>query len=49
MACMHPTAVSRKRMTNKPIKQKPEVDQPERQIKSANIIETSPVSSSADE
>jgi hypothetical protein len=31
------------------MRQKPEVDQPERQIKSANIMETTPVSSRAEE
>jgi hypothetical protein len=46
---MHPTAVSRKRMTNNPIRQKPEVDQPERQIRSAKSMETSPVNRIAEE
>ena len=49
MACMQPMAVRRKRMTNRPIRQKPDVDHPERQIKSAKSMDTRPVSKRAEE
>ena len=47
--CMQPMAVNKNKMTNNTSSTVRDVDQPVRQSRSANSIETSPVSSTADE
>ena len=49
MPCMQPIAVRKNKMTNSTSRMVRDADQPVRQSRSANSIETTPVSSSADE
>ncbi len=49
MPCMQPMAVSKNKITNSDSSTVRDVDQPVRQSRSANSIETSPVSKTADE
>ena len=49
MPCMQPMAANKNKITNKTSNTVREADQPVRQSKSANSMETSPVSNTADE